>query len=40
MKCKNDESPTLNTITERIKFSILLVFPVAFKISTKKKGIS
>ena len=39
-KCKYDESPTANTKFEKIKFSILIAFHIAFKISTKKKGMS
>jgi len=40
LKCKYDESPTINTMFEKIKFSILIAFHIAFKISTKKKGMS
>lgn len=40
LKCKYDESPTTNTMFEKIKFSILIAFHIAFKISTKKKGMS
>lgn len=40
LKCKYDESPTVNTRFEKLKFSILLAFHIAFKISTKKKGMS
>ena len=36
LKCKYDESPTVNTMFEKLKFSVL----IAFKISTKKKGMS
>ncbi|MDZ7935132.1 MAG: IS1595 family transposase [Emticicia sp.] len=39
-KCKYDESPTTNTKFEKLKFSILKAFHIAFKISTKKKGMS
>ena len=39
-KCRYDESPTANTIFNKLKFSILLAFHIAFKISTKKKGMS
>lgn len=39
-KCKYDESPTTNTMFEKLKFSILIAFHIAFKISTKKKGMS
>ena len=40
LKCKYDESPTVNTMFEKLKFSILLAFHIVFKISTKKKGMS
>jgi len=40
LKCKYDESPTVNTMFEKLKFSILIAFHIAFKISTKKKGMS
>lgn len=40
LKCKYDESPTANTMFEKLKFSILVAFHIAFKISTKKKGMS
>lgn len=40
LKCKYDESPTVNTMFEKLKFSILVAFHIAFKISTKKKGMS
>jgi hypothetical protein len=40
LKCKYDESPTTNTMFEKIKFSVLIAFHIAFKISTKKKGMS
>ena len=39
-KCRYDESPTTVTMFEKIKFSLLIVFHIAFKISTKKKGMS
>jgi len=38
--CKYDESPTSNTMFDKVKFSLLLAFHIAFKISTKKKGMS
>lgn len=38
--CKHDESPTANTMFDKLKFSLLLAFHIAFKISTKKKGMS
>jgi len=40
LRCKYDESPTANTMFNKLKFSILISFHIAFKISTKKKGIS
>lgn len=40
MKCKYDESPTAGTLFDKCKFSLLLAFHIAFKISTKKKGMS
>ena len=39
-KCRYDESPTTGTMFEKIKFSLLIAFHIAFKISTKKKGMS
>lgn len=38
--CKYDESPTANTMFDKVKFPLLLAFHIAFKISTKKKGMS
>jgi hypothetical protein len=35
---KEDESPTTNTIFEKLKFPILIAFHIVFKISAKKKG--
>lgn len=40
LRCKYDESPTANTMFNKLKFSILIAFHIAFKISTKKKGMS
>jgi len=40
LKCKYDESPTVNSMFEKLKFSILIAFHIVFKISTKKKGMS
>ena len=37
-KCRYDESPTANTMFNKLKFSILIAFHIVFKISTKKKG--
>lgn len=39
-KCKYDESPTSGTMFDKLKFSLLIAFYIAFKISTKKKGMS
>ena len=39
-KCKHDESPTAGTMFDKVKFSLLVTFHIAFKISTKKKGMS
>lgn len=39
-KCRYDESPTANTMFNKLKFSILIAFHIVFKISTKKKGMS
>ncbi|MEI6139836.1 MAG: IS1595 family transposase [Mariniphaga sp.] len=40
MKCKYDESPTSGIMFDKCKFPLLLAFHIAFKISTKKKGMS
>ena len=40
LKCKYDESPTVNTMFEKLKFPILIAFHIIFKVSTKKKGMS
>jgi transposase-like protein len=39
-RCKHDESPTAGTMFDKCKFSLHLAFHLAFKISTKKKGMS
>ncbi len=39
-RCKYDESPTTGTMFDKLKFSLLIAFHIAFKISTKKKGMS
>ena len=39
-RCKYDESPTSRTMFDKLKFSLLIAFHIAFKISTKKKGMS
>jgi hypothetical protein len=40
IKCGYDESPTAGTMFDKCKFSLLVAFHIAFKISTKKKGMS
>ena len=40
IKCRYDESPTAGTMFDKCKFSLLTAFHIAFKISTKKKGMS
>lgn len=40
IKCSYDESPTAGTMFDKCKFSLLIAFHIAFKISTKKKGMS
>ena len=40
LKCKYDESPTAGTMFDKCKFPLQLAFHIAFKISTKKKGMS
>lgn len=40
LKCGRDVSPTASTMFDKCKFSILIAFHIAFKISTKKKGMS
>ena len=39
-RCKYDASPTAGTMFDKCKFSLHLAFHLAFKISTKKKGMS
>lgn len=39
-RCKYDESPTSGTMFDKCKFPLHLAFHIAFKISTKKKGMS
>ena len=39
-KCRYEESPTSGTMFDKVKFSMLKSFHIAFKISTKKKGMS
>lgn len=40
IKCRYDESPTARTMFDKCKFSLLVVFHIAFKISVRKKGMS
>lgn len=40
LKCRHDESPTAGTMFDKCKFSLLIAFHIAFKISTKIKGMS
>jgi hypothetical protein len=40
IKCRYDESPTAGTMFDKCKFSLLIAFHIAFKISSKKKGMS
>ena len=39
-KCNYDKSPTVGTMFDKCKFSLLIAFHIVFKISTKKKGMS
>lgn len=39
-RCEYDESPTAGTMFDKCKFSLHLAFHLAFKLSTKKKGMS
>ena len=39
-KCNHDESPTAGTMFDKCKFSLLIAFHIAFKISARKKGMS
>ena len=39
-KCKHDESVTAGTMLDRMKIAPLFAFHIAFKIATKKKGMS
>ena len=40
IKCGYDESPTAGTMFDKCKFPLHLAFHIAFKVSTKKKGMS
>jgi len=40
IKCRYDESPTARTMFDKCKFSLLVAFHIAFKISVRKKGMS
>lgn len=39
-RCGHDESPTAGTMFDKLRLSLLIAFHIAFKISTKKKGMS
>lgn len=39
-RCKYDESPTAGTMFDKIKFPLVKAFHIAFRISTRKKGMS
>ena len=39
-RCKYDESVTSGSMFDKIKFPLVYAFHIAFKISTKKKGMS
>ena len=38
IKCRYDESPTVNTMFDKIKFPLLLAFHILFKASARKQG--
>ena len=40
IRCSYDESPTAGTMFDKCKFPLLIAFHIAFKISTRKKGMS
>jgi len=40
IKCRYDESPTVRTVFDKIKFPLHLAFHILFKVSARKKGIS
>lgn len=40
IKCRYDESPTAGTMFDKVKFSLLIVFHLLFKMSARKKGMS
>ncbi len=40
IKCRYDESPTVGTMFEKVKFSLLIAFHIMFKMSARKKGLS
>ncbi len=40
LKCKKDESPTAETMFDKVKFSLLTAFHIVFKIVRTKKGMS
>lgn len=40
LKCRYDESPTAGTMFDKCKFPLHIAFHIAFRVSTKKKGMS
>jgi transposase-like protein len=40
LKCKYDESPTSGTMFDKCKFPLHIAFHIAFRVCTKKKGMS
>ena len=40
LKCRYDESPTAGTMFDKCKFPLYIAFHIAFRVSTKKKGMS
>ena len=40
IKCQYDESPTAGTMFDRCKFPLHIGFHIAFKLSSRKKGMS
>lgn len=40
LKCRYDESPTAGTMFDKCKFPLHIAFHIAFRLSTKKKGMS
>ena len=40
LRCKYDESPTVGTAFDKVKFSLLIAFHILFKVCARKKGLS